>query len=213
MMFQKARIQRNISQKAAPRIPTLEEFIKKRDYVGAISLLDFNLSSLHGANGSVVDNLLWKGYCAFHNGSLSKAEKTYLELLSGDYKDIPEETTLYLACVYYYMQTYEAAMECAEQGPECRLKHRILFHVAHKLGNEEEKLRMKALLTEEIDDQLTKAAMLFMTNNMQESNEAYKRCLVKHKDMVALNVYGAMCYFKLVCIVKVFIYATVAVSS
>jgi intraflagellar transport protein 56 len=199
MMFQKARIQRNRPKKATPRIPTLEEFVKKRDYIGAITLLEFNSSSLNGRNGSIVDNLLWKGYCAFHNGSLSQAQKTYIELLSGDYNDIPEETTLYLACVYYYMQMYEAAVESAEHGPECPLKHRILFHAALRLGDEEEISRRKALLTDETDDELTKAAMLYMTNKFQESNEAYKRCLIKHKDMVALNLYGAMCYFKLVC--------------
>ena len=50
-------------------VPTLEEFLTKRDYSGAISLLDFNRSSNKG--GEEVD--MWLGYAAFHAGDYKRA--------------------------------------------------------------------------------------------------------------------------------------------
>ena len=43
-------------------VPTLEEFLGKRDYTGMISLLDFNRNS--GKGNEELD--MWLGYAAFH---------------------------------------------------------------------------------------------------------------------------------------------------
>jgi intraflagellar transport protein 56 len=47
----------------------LEEFLTKRDYSGALSLLDFNRSS----NKSSDDVDAWLGYAAFHAGDYKRA--------------------------------------------------------------------------------------------------------------------------------------------
>ena len=217
-MFQQTRSRRTKPINETPKIPTLEEFIKNRDYNGALTLLEFN-SSHNTINDnqdeSVVNKMLWKAYCSFHNGSLTSAQDIYQDLLASNHDDlVPEKTVLHLACVYYYMQLYEEALEAAEGGPECPLKHRILLHASLKLGDEEKVAKWKALLSsDDIEDQLSKAAMLYVENHFQESNEVYKRCLIKQKDMIALNIYRAMCYFKLVrANIGTFIWLTICLA-
>lgn len=46
------------------KIPTKEEFIKQRDFVGAIILLDYERM----LNKENTNNQLWLAYCYFHNG-------------------------------------------------------------------------------------------------------------------------------------------------
>ncbi len=176
-------------------IPTLETFIEKRDYVGALTFLDF--TSL-----SEVDRLLWKAYCAFHNKKFELSQEIYIDLLSGSHGDlVPEETTLYLACAYYYMQMYTEAAEAANDGPNCSLKDRILYHLANKLGDSSEViLKYKQKLSESEENQLCHAAMLYEQCNYQQVCEIYKRTLAENRSTrnLALNLYIAMCYFKMV---------------
>jgi intraflagellar transport protein 56 len=47
----------------------LEEFLAKRDYTGAISLLDFNRNS--GKGSEELD--MWLGYAAFHAADYKRA--------------------------------------------------------------------------------------------------------------------------------------------
>lgn len=174
-------------------IPTLENFIEKRDYVGASTFLNF-------VSLSEVDRLLWKAYCAFHNKKFELSQEIYIDLLSGSHGDpVPKETTLYLACVYYYMQMYTEAAEAANDGPDCSLKDRILYHLSHKLGDTSEViLNYKQKLSESEEDQLCHAAMLYEQCNYQEVCEIYKRTLAENRSNLALNLYIAMCYFKMV---------------
>ena len=50
------------------------------------------------------------------------------------------QVSIYLACVYYYMQSYTASQTAAVSSPStCStpLKNRVLFHVYHKLTDEQ----------------------------------------------------------------------------
>jgi intraflagellar transport protein 56 len=176
---------------------SLETFIDRRDYTGALTFLDF--SSLNE-----VETLLWKGYCAFHSNNFETAQEIYIDLLSGDYNyDIPDEITLYLACVYYFLQMYPEASEAALDGPECALKHRIMYHVSQKLGDSAETiLSYRQKLRESEEDQLSRAAMLYAQCNYQEACEIYKRLLTEDRNRLAMNLYISMCYFKLVRLKK-----------
>lgn len=54
------------------KMPRLEEFVEKRDYTGAITLLEFKRST-----GEEEETTLpWLGYCAFHAGDYQKVSKT-----------------------------------------------------------------------------------------------------------------------------------------
>lgn len=51
-----------------PKIPDLEEFMSRRDYLGAIALLQFK----RHANRHDVKNLEFLAYCHFHYGEHDK---------------------------------------------------------------------------------------------------------------------------------------------
>ena len=173
--------------------PSLDKFIEKRDYVGATTFLNYS-------SCNEVGKLLWRAYCAFHSNDFETAQEIYIDLLSGDYSsDVPEETILYLACVYYFLQMYPEASEAAFDGPECDLKRRIMYHVSQKLEDSGEvQLSHRQKLQESVEDQLTHAAMLYSQCNFQEACETYKRLLTENRNRLALNLFVAMCYFKLV---------------
>jgi intraflagellar transport protein 56 len=88
--------------------PSLEEFLVKRDYTGALALLEFKLKC---QDGDTKDLLLWIGYCSFHLGNFSRAEDAYKELISTH--EVDEEVKLYLACCYFFQQNYEEAEKTA----------------------------------------------------------------------------------------------------
>ena len=53
------------AQSASKQLPKLEEFLSRRDYAGATTLLEFKRNASKTSN----ENLdMWIGYCAFHAG-------------------------------------------------------------------------------------------------------------------------------------------------
>merc|ERR1719486_1452092 len=64
--------------------------------------------------------------------------------------------------------------------------------------NDETKLMVHhQKLTDTTEDQLSLAAIHYLRNHYQEATDIYKRLLLENRDDVALNVYVAMCYYKL----------------
>ena len=55
------------------QLPKLEDFLSRRDYIGALSLLEFHRNS--GKGGDMVDS--WLGYCAFHAGDYKRSMLEY----------------------------------------------------------------------------------------------------------------------------------------
>jgi len=137
-------------------------------------------------------------HSAFHLGRYERAQEAYTELLSGNYGKPPPEVKLHLAAVYFYMQMYKEAEEIAnEYEPESALKNRILFHVCHKLNDEQKLMQYHQKLTDTNEDQLSLAAIHYLRSHFQEATDIYKRLLLENRDDLALNVYVAMCYYKL----------------
>ncbi|RXG60142.1 Intraflagellar transport protein 56 [Armadillidium vulgare] len=112
-------------------LPKLEDFLKKRDYVGAITLLEFQRNS-----GKADDKLdEWVGYCAFHLGDYKRALSEF-ENLTKNIKDPKNENWLNLACCYFFLGMYPEAEEAAEKAPKNPLRTRLFFHLAHKFNDE-----------------------------------------------------------------------------
>jgi intraflagellar transport protein 56 len=183
------------SQNNAPKLPQLEEYIKNRDYTGALTLLEFNKRSDEIEEDKKQQTLMWIGYCAFHIGDYPKSLTAYQEVLEG--RDPPAETHLYIACCHYYMQSFKEAEQEAVKGPNCPLKNRILFHVAHRMNDEKKLMEFHQQLSDTKEDQLCLAAIHYLRNHYQEATDIYKRLLLENRDDLALNVYVAMCYYKL----------------
>ena len=83
-------------------MPKLEEFLEKRDYTGAMTLLEFNRSS--GKGGDLVD--MWLGYCAFHVGDYKRAMLEYEALTHA--KKPPKDAYLNLACIFFYLGEFRS---------------------------------------------------------------------------------------------------------
>jgi intraflagellar transport protein 56 len=143
--------------------PSLEEFIVKRDYTGALTLLEFRLKC---QDGDAKDLLLWIGYCAFHIGNYKRAEEAYRELLTAH--DVSRMVHLYIACCYFFQQMYEEAEREAEQAPEDSLKTRILFHCAHRVSDENKLMTQHQKLHETKMDFLSLAAVHFLRSHFHD---------------------------------------------
>jgi intraflagellar transport protein 56 len=180
---------------ASAKLPQLEEYIKNRDYSGALTLLEFNRRSDELEEEKKQQTLMWIGYCAFHIGDYQKALSAYNDVLAGS--DPPKETHLYIACSQFYLQMYSEAHEQATTGPKCPLQNRLLFHIAHKQNDEKKLMVYHQQLSDTTEDQLSLAAIHYLRNHYQEATDIYKRLLLENRDDVALNVYVAMCYYKL----------------
>ena len=161
-------------------------------HLGALTLLEFKLKC---QDGDTKDLLMWIGYCAFHLGNFRRAEDAYKELV--DAHVVQPEVHLFLACCYFYQQMYEEADEEVKKGPEGNLKNRILFNIAHRLGDEARLMDYHHNLKDNKFDQLCLAGVHYLRSHYQEATDIYKRILLENRDDLALNVYVAMCYYKL----------------
>merc|ERR1711959_421399 len=92
---------------------------------------------------------------------------------------------------------YKEAEEEANKGPQCPLQVRLLFHLAHKLNDEDKLMVHHGKLKTTVEDQLSLAAIHYLRSHFQEATDIYKRLLLENRDDLALNVYVAMCYYKL----------------
>mmetsp|Transcript_34371 Transcript_34371/g.108302 ORF Transcript_34371/g.108302 Transcript_34371/m.108302 type:complete len:573 (-) Transcript_34371:683-2401(-) len=174
---------------------TLEDYVKDRDFTGGLALVDFNIKS---GTGEKKDNLMWAGYCAFHLNDFHRAFNCYQELITAHPGEFPQEVYLFEACCLYYMQMYERAEEEALKGPDGHLRNRILFHIAHKVNDEDKLMRYhQKISSDDNRDQLSLAAIHYLRSHFQEATDIYKGLLLENREDLALNVYVAMCYYKL----------------
>ncbi|KAK9295898.1 hypothetical protein QLX08_009930 [Tetragonisca angustula] len=172
------------------RIPKLEEFLEKRDYTGALTLLEFSNTS-----ETTPKSELWIGYCAFHLGDYRRAATIYENLRKKD--ETPADTSTNLACCYFYLGMYPEAQKILDDAPHSKLKNRLLFHLAHKMGNEAKLMEYHHMLEDVIEDQLSLASIHYLRAHYQEAIDVYKKILLENRDYFALNVYVALCYYKL----------------
>ncbi|CAH8440964.1 unnamed protein product [Heterobilharzia americana] len=182
-------------QRAVPpqtkKIPTLQEFIERRDYTGALTLLEFERC----CGKSTTETDLWIAYSAFHLGDYKKASEEYKKLIGKP--NTPPEVHTYLACCYFFLGMYQEALKAAKDGPVCRLQIRLLFHIAHKFNDERALLSHHNSLDNSIEDQLSLASVHSLKNHHQEAIDIYKRILLDNREYIALNVFIALCYYKI----------------
>eukprot|EP00932_Pfiesteria_piscicida_P015231 SRR837773.27262.p1 GENE.SRR837773.27262~~SRR837773.27262.p1 ORF type:complete len:122 (+),score=55.48 SRR837773.27262:45-410(+) len=96
-------------KKAEASKPELQEFLDKNDYVGAITLLEFEKK----AREERPHLLMWLAFSYFHNGDYKKAIDTYDECLK---KDSDLNIHVYKACCLYALTQYQEAEEEAQKG-------------------------------------------------------------------------------------------------
>ena len=171
--------------------PKLEDFLQNRDFTGAVTLLEFQKQ----VGEKKEDLLAWLGYSAFHLGEYQKALDVFRDLLKGENADPTYH--LYVSCCLCYMGLYTEAEEEANRGPATHLQKRLLFHIAHRTANEAALRQYHQELTEDIEDKLSLASVHYLRGHFQDATEIYKQILLDHRDFLALQVYIALCYYKL----------------
>uniref|UniRef100_M3ZW22 Intraflagellar transport protein 56 n=1 Tax=Xiphophorus maculatus TaxID=8083 RepID=M3ZW22_XIPMA len=113
-------------KKNKTKVPSLEEYLQQRDYLGALTLLEFQRSI--GEKHENAD--LWICYCAFHLGDYKRAMEEYKSLT--EKPDCPAEVWVYLGCALFFLGLYKEAEEAASKAPMSPLQNRLLFHLEHK---------------------------------------------------------------------------------
>uniref|UniRef100_A0A673HVD3 Intraflagellar transport protein 56 n=1 Tax=Sinocyclocheilus rhinocerous TaxID=307959 RepID=A0A673HVD3_9TELE len=108
------------------KIPRLEDYLNQRDYLGALTLLEFQ----RNGGVSVEHADLWIGFCAFHLGEHKRAMEEYEALTLRP--ECPVDVWVYLGCSLFFLGLYKEAEEAASKGPKTQLQNRLLFHLAHK---------------------------------------------------------------------------------
>merc|ERR1712023_547878 len=71
------------------------------------------------------------------------------------------------------------------------------YSTSHKVDDQDKLMLRHQDLTDTNEDQLSLAAIHYLRNHFQEATDVYKRLLLENRDDIALNVYVAMCYYKL----------------
>ncbi|XP_067936520.1 intraflagellar transport protein 56-like isoform X1 [Watersipora subatra] len=175
------------------QMPKLEDLLDARDYTGAITFLEFHKNS---GKGSTEEDQ-WIAYCAFHLGDYKKAMEEYEKLTKID--GCPPEVFTSLACCCFFLGMYREADAIATKGnyKGCANRNRLLFHLSHKFGDEKRLMSYHQNLQDVIEDQLSLASIHYLRSHYQEAIDTYKRILLDNRDYLALNVYVALCYYKL----------------
>ncbi|CAG5118132.1 unnamed protein product, partial [Candidula unifasciata] len=177
--------------KRGKKLPTVEEFLEMRDYTGAITLLEFSRNSGKG-NG---ETDMWIAYCAFHLGDYKRALEEYERLSKRE--GVSPDIWLYIACCQFFLGMYPEADENCSKCSKSRLQNRLQFHLSHKFGDERRLMSFHQSLQDIIEDQLSLASIHYLRSHYQEAIDIYKRILLDNRDYLALNVYVALCYYKL----------------
>jgi intraflagellar transport protein 56 len=66
-------------------------------------------------------------------------------------------------------------------APEGRLRNRLLFHLAHKFGDEKKLMSQHQQLEDVLEDQLSLAAIHYLRSHYQESIDIYKKILLDNR--------------------------------
>ncbi|XP_066118513.1 intraflagellar transport protein 56 isoform X1 [Saccopteryx bilineata] len=178
-------------KKKGRKMPKLEELLSQRDFTGAITLLEFK----RHVGEQEEDTNLWIGYCAFHLGDYKRALEEYENATKEE--NCNPEVWVNLACTYFFLGMYKQSEAAGLKAPKSRLQNRLLFHLAHKFNDEKKLMNFHQNLQDITEDQLSLASIHYMRSHYQEAIDIYKRILLDNREYLALNVYVALCYYKL----------------
>ena len=89
------------------------------------------------------------------------------------------------------------AIESIPTKDKDQLRTRLRFHLAHKFGDEKKLMTYHQELEDIVEDQLSLASIHYLRSHYQEAIDIYKRILLDNREYLALNVYVALCYYKL----------------
>ena len=75
----------NTANTSANQLPSFEEYVRARDYAGALAILEFTRRVEREDGRTTLERLLWRAYCAFHGGDYELALQTYDTILRREF--------------------------------------------------------------------------------------------------------------------------------
>ena len=171
LRIQQQNLHANVTQKSVQKkVYTKEEFIRQRDFEGAITLLEHEKLLMKDN----LTNQLWLAYAYYHNGDFPKALQIYRNLTKKASYDLNIHT--YIACCLYALTKYKEGLEEAKKGLPTDLNNRVRFHLAFKLSDGNEVLEAHQKLVQgSVPDELSLAALHYLKNEQEEAIDIYKK--------------------------------------
>lgn len=125
----------------------------------------------------------WIAFCHFHLGDYRKALDEYEKIKSspGAQSTADDELELNMAVCMFYLGMHSESLEMVEGTKDTPAKARLLFHLMHKLSNEDRLLELHSSLKDILEDQLSLAGMHYLRAHYQEAIDIYKRILLDNK--------------------------------
>lgn len=80
-----------------------------------------------------------------------------------------------------FLGLYNESHEHIDTIKSHQLKMRLLFHLAHKLNDEDRLLELHGTLRTVVEDQLSLASMHYLRAHYQDAIDIYKRILLEKK--------------------------------
>jgi intraflagellar transport protein 56 len=163
----------NGGEDAASAIPSLEELVARRDFTGAITLLQATKGQSHLSEAQATD---WLAYCHFHAGDFSRALHLYETLAAAPEAESDSDAdssraavaAVHAAACLFYLGRYADAEAKVATGARCALANRILLHCAHAAGDEEALVQRNNTMAKDcVEDQLSLAAIHFRRSHFQ----------------------------------------------
>ncbi|CAG9093505.1 unnamed protein product [Plutella xylostella] len=171
--------------------PELEDFILKRDYIGALTLLEF----LKNDGNKDIWLEVWAAWCWFHLGEYRSALDAYLRVQGRAEEEarVADHLPIDIAVCYFYLGMYKESQEMADKAANCALKSRLQLHLAHSIGDSAALLAAHGALRDTPDDQLCLASAHYLRAHYQEAVDVYKKLLLdKRASAALLAAHGAL---------------------
>ncbi|XP_031628758.1 intraflagellar transport protein 56 [Contarinia nasturtii] len=180
-------------------IPDFDELIMKRDYTGGIVYIRTLLEKEDHISGNDELSKHWKTFCNFHLGNYKEALNEYKCIKDSNTSRIDSNTLMMnMAICQFYLGMYFESQSIVDDIPNNSLKVRLLFHLAHKLNDEDRLLELHGSLSlDTVEDQLSLASMHYLRAHYQDAIDIYKKILLDKKEFIALNISLALCFYKL----------------
>lgn len=109
-----------------------------------------------------------------------------------------DDVWMYISCCHFFLGQYDEAEDAVSRvGSSSSLKSRLDLHLVHKRGSESQLMEQRQGLKDVLEDELCLASIHYLRAHYQESIDIYKKILVENRNFIALNVFVALCYYKL----------------
>lgn len=128
-------------------------------------------------------------FCNFHLGDYTKALEQYQQIRADDYETssaaadaaTASDVVINIAVCMFYLGMYAESQQLIESIPNSALKVRLLFHLSHKLGDEDRLMELHGSLRDVCEDQLSLAGLHYLRGHYQDAIDIYKRVQLDKK--------------------------------